>query len=35
MTVKGVDIERQFAILQCDTCGRVASTDITSLFRPD
>jgi hypothetical protein len=35
MTVRGIDNERQFAILQCDTCGKIASMDLTFLFEPD
>jgi transcription elongation factor Elf1 len=35
LTVKGIDNERQFAIVQCDTCGKIASVDVTFLFWPD
>lgn len=35
MTVKGIDNERQFAIVQCDTCGTIASMDLKFVFEPD
>jgi hypothetical protein len=35
MTVRGIDNERQFAIVQCDICRQIASVDMTLLFRLD
>lgn len=35
VTVKGIDEERQFAIVQCDSCSNIASADSKSLFGPD
>ena len=35
VTVRGIDSERQFAIVQCDTCRNIASVDIKLLFGPD
>ena len=35
MTLKGIDMDRQFVILQCDTCGKIASMQIDSLIGHD
>lgn len=35
VTVRGIDNERQVAIVQCDACSTIASVDITLLVGPD
>jgi hypothetical protein len=35
MTVKGIDNERRFAIVQCDTCRTIASMNLEFVSEPD
>jgi uncharacterized Zn finger protein len=35
MTVRAIDNERQFAIVQCDTCSKIAPVDIKFVFGLD
>jgi hypothetical protein len=34
VTIRGIDDLRRLAIVQCDTCGKLASLD-SNLIRPD